>query len=172
MHSLIHDQFTTSAWNTAGSDNAQDSKLIVCTWQIRFRYKHSGQWRSICSWRSCMCWAPTAWTTALERALTSSCRLPAPPLTPSCITSSCRFITVPLLPMYPCGVPLHDDIVQHYNLKYSLQGFVVLIPAPVLASYLAEDSALAFHLYIDYQYAVSTLSPMLMVPACSAPAPI
>lgn len=63
------------------------------TCRCPFRYKHCGQWRSICSWRSCMCWAPTVWTMALGRAWTSSCRLPAPLLTPSCTMSSCRFAT-------------------------------------------------------------------------------
>ena len=66
------------------------------------RYKHCGQWRSICSWRNCMCWAPIAWTMALDRAWTSSCRLPAPPLTPSCTMSSCRFIIAHCRQSVPC----------------------------------------------------------------------
>ena len=79
-----------------------------------YRYKHCGQWKSIFSWRSCTCWAPTVWIMALGRAWTSSCRLPAPLLTPSCTMSSCRFAVAQHTHAPPCL--LHPAVTLHLEM--------------------------------------------------------
>ena len=119
-----------------------------------------------------MCWAPTAWTTALERAWTSSCRLPAPPLTPSCITSSCRFFTAHCQHCTPYLVLLLVDssAVPTATGNQACKGLSNLMPAPGFPSHMKLKTV---HCPVICTCTISVWSsPTMMIPACLPQAPI